>query len=154
MGKLHRKRTRRTPRNNEKKETKMIHLTVSGNLGRQATVKTLPSGRTITTFSLAHTPRFKKNDEWVDGETTWFTVTVNGAYPEMLLDKGANVLVAGDLQQKAYTDKETGLEKSNLFINATTIAVIPRRTSTGNDVSTEWSAPLTTATTVDDDAPF
>lgn len=133
----------------------MIHITLTGNLGRAATTKTLTNGRTITTFSLAHTPRFKKNDEWVDGETTWFTVTANGSYSELLLDKGVNVLVTGDLQTKTYTDKETGQDKASLFINADTIAVVARRNPTNNNIPNttpgNWGTPTPTATPDTDD---
>jgi len=143
----------------------MIQITVTGNLGRQATTKTLPNGRTITTFTLASTPRFKKDNEWVDGETVWFTVTGNGSYPEALLDRGAQVIVSGDLQQKSYTDKE-GKERSGLFISATTIGNVIRRLATDstpyhtppatNATSTGWNSAswATTEPAELDDTPF
>jgi single-strand DNA-binding protein len=55
-----------------------IPVTVKGNLGSDPELKYVKTGRgdtALVTFSLAHTPRERKGDEWVEGETIWFRVT-------------------------------------------------------------------------------
>ena len=124
-------------------------ITVNGHLGKQATQRTTQAGKTITTFPLASTPRIKKDNEWVDGETIWFTVSVWGSLPEMLFDKGVHVLATGSLVQKTY-DKEAGTKNTSLFINADHVAIIPAKTTQATDTSVDvpstWepiTAPIT-----------
>jgi len=101
----------------------------------------------LATFSLAYTPRTKKNDEWVEGETMWFQVSTFGKKAETLVDllkKGDEVLVIGTLKQNTYKGRD-GVEKTSLQINAAEIGVVPRPAhkqprSTANP-NTDWDAP-------------
>jgi single-strand DNA-binding protein len=112
-------------------------ITLNGHIGRQATQRTTEGGKTVTTFPLASTPRIKKDGEWTDGETIWFTVSVWGSLPEMLFDKGVHVLVTGQLVQKTYT-KDDGSENTSLFVNADTVAIVPAK----NPAPANFEAPL------------
>lgn len=103
-------------------------ITVTGNLGNDAELKVTPNGTSVTSFSLANTPRKQKNGEWVNGETNWFRVFVWGndaAGAATTFRKGDKVIVTGRLQFSFYTDKE-GKEHKNVEINADTVGVVPR----------------------------
>lgn len=118
-------------------------ITVIGNLGQDAEVKTLPSGKTITTLNIAYTPRNKKNDEWVDGETVWFRATVWHELPSLVYSKGAKVIVTGQLTQSTYTNKE-GVEKTSLEIRAENVGITHRIQQEATSAS--FTAPTTHTT--------
>jgi single-strand DNA-binding protein len=108
-----------------------IQVTVKGNLGSDPELKFVKTARGdtgITTFSLAYTPRERKNDQWVDGETMWFRVIQWGDKGEQLIDhlsKGDTVIVTGQMKQSTFKGKD-GADKTALEINATDIGLIPR----------------------------
>ena len=109
----------------------MAQITVKGNVGKDPEIKFVKTARgdvALVEFSLAHTPRERKGEEWVDGETTWFRVIQWGAKGEVLVDtisKGDTVIVLGTLKQSQYKSKD-GTDKSALEINATDIGVVPK----------------------------
>jgi single-strand DNA-binding protein len=105
-----------------------MHITVRGNVGTEPELKFSKNNLAFATFSVAYTPRTKKDDQWVDGETMWFRVVQFGAKAEATVDtikKGDAVLVSGDMKQSTYTDKE-GKEKTSLEINAQDVGLVPR----------------------------
>lgn len=108
-----------------------IAVTVKGNLGGDPELKWIKTARgesALTTFSLAYKPREKKGDEWIEGETMWFRVTVWGERGETLIDslsKGDLVLVHGSLKQSTF-DGRDGEKKTALEINATDVALVPK----------------------------
>jgi len=128
----------------------MIPITVVGNLGKDAEVKQTRAGKTFTTFTLAYTPREKRDGEWVDGETMWFKVTVWSLLPEVLLNKGVRVMVTGTFKQETY--EKDGQSRTVNAITATAVgSVVPAvREDAGQPVlpvvSDDWTA--------SDDTPF
>ena len=111
-------------------------VTVKGNLGADAEIKTLSNGNTVTSFSLGNTPRIKKNDEWIDGETIWFRVSVWGkdATGASGFKKGERVVVHGKLSQNSYTDKENN-ERKSLEINAEMCGLVFKNDPVNNNDS-------------------
>ena len=108
-----------------------IQVTVKGNLGSEPELKFVKTGRGDTglvTFSLAYTPRERKGEQWVDGETMWFRVVQWGEKAETLVDalaKGDTVIVTGSLKQSKFMGKD-GTEKTALEINASDVGVVPK----------------------------
>ena len=103
-------------------------ITVTGFLGADAEFKKTPNGTPVATFNVANTPRKQKNNEWVDGETTWFRVFVwnrDAAGTALTLKKGDRIIVTGRFQINHYTDKE-GNDRTTLEINADALGVIPK----------------------------
>lgn len=101
---------------------------IVGNLGGDAEMRTTPNGKLVTSFNLASTPREKKNDEWIDGETVWFRCFVwgkdaTGAANE--LRKGSRVIINGRLSQNTWVDKE-GVEKKSLEISVDEYGIKPK----------------------------
>ena len=83
-------------------------ITIVGNVGSNAELRTTNSGGNVATFTLANTPRIKKDGEWADGETVWFRCAVWGRDAETASNtivKGARVIVTGRLQIVTYEGK-------------------------------------------------
>lgn len=96
-----------------------------GKLGRDAEVRTLPSGNTVVSFSVALDEgyRDKKTGEWVK-KTEWtdvsyFTTDKAAAYLAPLLLKGAEVFVKGKKETRTY-DKD-GITRYAVQCNADTV---------------------------------
>lgn len=103
----------------------------------------------LVTFNAAYTPRSRKGNEWVDGETMWFRVAMFGKKAEAIADsikKGDEVLIIGSVKQSTYQSKD-GSDKTALEINAAEIALIPRlqkspeRSQAPQRGKGEWDAP-------------
>ena len=83
------------------------HLTIVGNLGKDAEMRYTPSGTPVTSFSMATNRVYKGADGQQVKEACWFRVSVFGKTAENLtqyLTKGKMVLVEGHLTP----DKKTG----------------------------------------------
>jgi single-strand DNA-binding protein len=103
-------------------------ITVTGNIGNDPELRVTPQGSSVTSFSVANTPRVKKNNDWEDGETVWYRCFVwgkdaTGAATE--LRKGTRVFLQGRFTVDTYVDKE-GKERKALEINVDSYGVIPR----------------------------
>lgn len=99
-----------------------------GNLGAEPELKVLPSGITVCNFSVGCTPRIKKDEQWMDGETTWYRVALWGRDAESAIDalhKGTLVDISGEVSNRKYVDKE-GIEKTSLEVNAKKYAIVPK----------------------------
>ena len=109
----------------------MARIEVVGNAGSDIEVKQINGANgafVVGNFSLAETPREKKGDVWVDGETIWYRISVTGAKADNYvgwIQKGKQYLVTGTLKQFSYTAKD-GTHKSGFEIRAENIAEVPR----------------------------
>jgi single-strand DNA-binding protein len=103
-------------------------ITVIGNLGSDPELRVTSSGATVASFSLANTPRVKKDNDWQDGETIWFRCFVwgrdaTGASTE--LRKGNRAIINGKFSVNTFIDKE-GNERKSLEINVDSFGIVPR----------------------------
>lgn len=134
----------------------MNTVTISGFLGKAAESKTLPSGKTVTNLTFAHTPREKRGDEWVDGETIWFKVPVWDDLPAVMFDKGTRVVVTGQLNIEFY-EKE-GETRQNLVIKNATVGIVHRfnQSTATSAVNDDWAVPASNAPAYEqgEDIPF
>ena len=86
-----------------------------GNLGRDPTVRRMPSGESVCSFTLATTEswRDKASGEKRD-RTEWHNVVIFNEnlakIAEQYLKKGSKVYLEGQIQNRKYTDKD-GAEK-------------------------------------------
>jgi single-strand DNA-binding protein len=85
----------------------MNNWILSGRLGRDAETRTLQSGKTVVSFSIA-TDEYRKNANGEsEKQTLWTSVSwFNGGGLVPYLKKGAVVLVEGRPTARAYTNKE------------------------------------------------
>lgn len=90
-------------------------------------------GLSVASIRVAATPRLKKGSEWVDGETTWYTVTAwrtLADHVQASVRKGDAVIVHGRLRTETWKP-EGGVESTTLHVEASFIGHdLSRGTST------------------------
>lgn len=77
----------------------------------------------VATVRVAATPRLKKDGEWVDGETTWYTVTAWRTLADHMRDsirKGEPVIVHGRLRTESWQPEE-GPVSTTLHVEASLV---------------------------------
>ena len=82
-----------------------------------------PHGVSVASFRVASTPRLKKGGEWVDGDTTWYSVTVWRQLADNVrtsVRKGDAVIVHGRLRTDNWK-REDGQVNSTLAIEASLV---------------------------------
>jgi len=82
---------------------------IIGNLGRDPEMRYTPSGRPVTTFSVATSRSWHSADGEHHEETEWFNVVAWGGLAEVCnqyLRKGKQVYVEGRLQTRRWEDAE------------------------------------------------
>src|SRR5690349_1820277 len=86
-----------------------LQITVVGNVTGDPELRFTPSGAAVANFTVAHTPRRKQGDEWVDGETTFLRCSVWREAAENVSEsivRGTRVIVSGRLTSRSYETKE------------------------------------------------
>jgi single-strand DNA-binding protein len=111
-------------------------ITITGYAGGNAELRTTNSGGNVATFTLANTPRIKKDDAWVDGETVWYRCAIWGVQAEVAVNqitKGTRLLVTGRLNIVTYE------EKLQININVDEYGIKPKNvtSATTNDIVTD-----------------
>ncbi len=82
---------------------------IIGQLGRDPEMRYTPSGRPVTSFSVATTRSWTSGDGDRREETEWFNVVAWGNLAEICkqyLRKGQSVYVEGRLQTRGWDDQE------------------------------------------------
>lgn len=106
-----------------------------GNLGKDPEVSYLPSGQSVTKFSLATSRSYKdKTGEWKE-ETEWHNIVAWGKTGETVaqyLAKGRQVYVEGRIQSRTWEDKE-GKKRYNTDIIAENIMLLGGRGEGGGE---------------------
>lgn len=95
------------------------HITLHGWVGSEVRHRDV-RGTSVATVRVGVTPRVRRNGEWTDGETTWFTVTAWRALADRVADsvqRGDAVIVHGRLSTRTWTD-EQGQKVTTIEIEA------------------------------------
>jgi single-strand DNA-binding protein len=82
---------------------------IIGRLGRDPEMRYTPSGRPVTTFSVATSRTWNTSEGERRTETEWFNVVAWGSLAEIckqFLNKGQQVYVEGRLQTRHWEDAE------------------------------------------------
>jgi len=90
-------------------------ITICGNLTRDPELRFTQGGKAVANFSVAHNRRFMKDNEWVDGPTTYFECVAWEKLGENLtasLTKGMRVIVTGTMESRDWEDKEGNARKA------------------------------------------
>jgi len=80
-----------------------------GHLGRDPEMRYTPSGRPVTSFSIATNRAWNTSDGERHAETDWFNIVTWGNLAEICnqhLKKGQQVYIEGRLQTRRWDDKE------------------------------------------------
>ena len=95
------------------------YVTFHGWVGNDITHRDV-NGVPVANFRVASTPRIKRKGQWVDGDTTWYSVSAWRALADNINDsvrKGDAVIVHGRLRSETWT-REDGQVSSTLVVDA------------------------------------
>ncbi len=125
-----------------------------GHLGRDPEMRYTPSGKPVTTFSLAVSRTWNSGDGERHSETEWFNIVAWGNLAEICkqyLSKGQQVYIEGRLQTRRWEDKE-GVKHTSVEVVASEMMILDRRESNSQEASQE--AENIEAASLDDEFPF
>lgn len=115
---------------------------IVGHLGQKPEIKVLPSGSSVTNFTVATSDKFDGKDGKQE-RTEWHKIVVFGKIGEncaQYLDKGRQVYIEGRLQTRSWDDKNTGEKRYMTEIVAANVTFLgggkqqsasPSRSSSG-----------------------
>jgi single-strand DNA-binding protein len=94
-----------------------VPVSFAGNLTGDPELKFLPSGQAVARFTVAFNPRTfdQAKGEWGNGDPSFYQVSAFGPMAERFtesLTKGDRVMVIGRLEQRQWTDKDSGEKRS------------------------------------------
>jgi len=102
---------------------------VIGHLGRDPEMRYTPSGRPVTTFTVAVSRTWNTADGERRSETEWFNIVAWGNLAEICkqyLHKGQQVYIEGRLQTRHWEDKE-GQKRTNVEVVANEMMMLGDR---------------------------
>ena len=111
---------------------------IIGNLGRDPEMRYTPSGRPVTTFSVATSRAWNTSEGEKHVETEWFNVVAWSNLAEICkqyLIKGQQVYIEGRLQTRHWDDQE-GNKHTSVEIVANEMIILGERRESG-ETSTE-----------------
>lgn len=113
---------------------------IIGHLGRDPEMRYTPSGRPVTTFTMAVSRSWNTVDGERHSETEWFNVVAWGNLAEICkqyLNKGQQVYIEGRLQTRRWEDKE-GNKRTSIEVVANEMMMLGDRRD--NNQSQEGTA--------------
>jgi single-strand DNA-binding protein len=108
---------------------------IIGRLGRDPEMRYTPSGRPVTTFSVATSRSWNTSDGERRSETEWFNVVAWGSLAEICnqyLIKGQQVYVEGRLQSRSWEDND-GRRHTSVEIVANEMIMLGDRRSSNEE---------------------
>lgn len=113
---------------------------IIGHLGRDPEMRYTPSGKPVTTFTVAVSRSWNSGDGERHTETEWFNIVAWSNLAEtckQYLSKGQQVYIEGRLQTRRWDDKE-GVKHSSVEIVANEMTFLSERREGGH---TQEAAP-------------
>jgi single-strand DNA-binding protein len=107
---------------------------IIGHLGRDPEMRYTPSGKPVTTFTVATSRSWNSTDGERHTETEWFNVVAWGNLAEICkqyLIKGQQVYVEGRLQTRRWEDND-GVKHTSVEIVANEMMMLGDRRETAN----------------------
>ena len=130
---------------------------IIGHLGKEPEMRYTPSGKPVTTFSVAVSRSWNSADGERHSETEWFNVVAWGNLAEICkkyLTKGQQVYIEGRLQTRRWDDKE-GVKHTSIEVVANEMMMLgDRKDQSNSQSSTETTAPEDPSETSEDEFPF
>ena len=120
-------------------------IQIIGHLGKEPEMRYTPSGKPVTTFTVAVSRSWNTGDGERHSETEWFNIVAWGNLAEICkqyLTKGQQVYIEGRLQTRKWDDKE-GAKHTSVEIVANEMMMLGERrdhnnhTHSASDVATE-----------------
>jgi len=111
---------------------------IIGHLGRDPEMRYTPSGKPVTTFTVATSRTWNSTDGERHNETEWFNIVTWGNLAEICkqyLTKGQQVYIEGRLQTRRWEDSE-GAKHTTIEIVANEMMILgDRRDASGNQAA-------------------
>lgn len=131
---------------------------IIGHLGREPEMRYTPSGRPVTTFTVATSRSWNTVDGERHSETEWFNIVAWGNLAEICkqyLIKGQQVYIEGRLQTRRWEDKE-GNKHSSVEVVANEMMMLGDRkdAGTGSNHPADVADASEIPTTDEDEFPF
>jgi single-strand DNA-binding protein len=130
---------------------------IIGHLGKEPEMRYTPSGKPVTTFSVAVSRSWNSADGERHSETEWFNVVAWGNLAEICktyLTKGQQVYIEGRLQTRRWDDKE-GVKHTSVEVVANEMMMLGDRKDNNNtQTSSESAAMENSAENNEDEFPF
>jgi single-strand DNA-binding protein len=130
---------------------------IIGHLGRDPEMRYTPSGRPVTTFTVATSRSWNSANGERHSETEWFNVVAWGNLAEICkqyLTKGQQVYIEGRLQTRKWDDKE-GVKHTSVEIVANEMMMLgDRREAAQSSQSAESAAENFEDQVDEDEFPF
>lgn len=85
-----------------------------GNLGKDPEMRSLPSGQSVASFTLATSRRWKDQGGQRQEQTEWHNIVVFGKQAEIAgqyLTKGKQIYIEGRIQTRSWDDRQSGEKK-------------------------------------------
>jgi single-strand DNA-binding protein len=115
---------------------------IIGHLGKDPEMRYTPSGRPVTTYTVAVSRSWNSADGERHAETEWFNIVAWGNLAEICkqyLTKGQQVYIEGRLQTRHWDDKE-GQKRSSVEVVANEMMMLGERRDT-NQATEEQTVP-------------
>jgi single-strand DNA-binding protein len=99
------------------------YITLTGWVGSDVTLREVAGGQPVANFRVATTPRRMRNNEWKDGNTTWYQVKAWRNLADNVarsIGSGDPVVVHGRLEADVWT-KEDGTVNTQLVVTAISV---------------------------------
>jgi single-strand DNA-binding protein len=112
---------------------------IIGRLGRDPEMRYTPSGRPVTTFSVATNRSWTSSDGEKHTDSEWFNIVTWGNLAEIcnqFLAKGQQVYIEGRLQSRQWEDQE-GNKHTSVEINANEMIMLGDRRKPDNTIEGE-----------------
>jgi single-strand DNA-binding protein len=131
---------------------------IIGHLGRDPEMRYTPSGRPVTTFSVATSRSWNTSDGERRSDTEWFNVVAWGSLAEICkqyLAKGQQVFIEGRLQTRRWED-DNGNKRTTVEIVAKEMIMLGDRKKKTDQESDEESTEFGTDSpeVEEDEVPF
>jgi single-strand DNA-binding protein len=110
-------------------------IMIIGNLGRDPEMRYTPSGRPVTTFSVATSRTWNTSEGEKHVETEWFNVVAWSNLAEIckqFLTKGQQVYIEGRLQTRHWDDQD-GNKHTSVEIVANEMIILGERREIGDN---------------------
>lgn len=125
-------------------------ITIAGNLTKDPELRKLPDGKAVVNVSVAVNNRVFNRDtkEWEDGDAVFWRGAAFGNLAEHIghsLKKGDRVLIYGSVKANSWTDKDSGVQRTEKeimiddlglslqFTNVSSSKSAPRQESASED---------------------
>ncbi len=126
---------------------------IIGHLGRDPEMRFTPSGKAVTTFTVATSRSWSSTDGERHTETEWFNVVAWGNLAEICkqyLSKGQQVYIEGRLQSRRWEDAE-GIKHASVEIVANEMMILGDRKES---VQPQPGDQLSSTDDIESDYPF